>query len=109
MTGLTKLSMNLTHEKRLKNTLDMISPIFLRSYKNNFTLAFHLPMYRRETIQLYWGCAGRAGHAAGVLRSEILTPDLKFLLAQMALCWPRVNVGYQRSPHQSTTPRRDTA
>jgi len=109
MTGLTKISINLTHEKRLKKRLDMVSPIFMRSYKNTFTLAIYLPMYRRETIQLYWGCAGRAGHTAGVLRAEILTLDLKFLLAQTALCWPRGNVGYKQSPHQSTTPRREPA
>jgi len=34
---------------------------------------------------------------------------LKFLLAQTALCWPRGNVSYKRSPHQSTTTRRETA
>jgi len=61
---------------------------------------------RRENVPLYWGCAERAGHAAGVMRAEILTPDLEFLLAQTALCWPRRNVGYKRSPHQSTTPAR---
>jgi len=44
-----------------------------------------------------------------MLRAEILTPDLKLLLAQTALCWPRGNIGYKRSPHQSTTPRRETA
>jgi len=65
--------------------------------------------HRRENVPLYWGCAGRAARAAGVLRAEILTPDLKLLLAQTALCWPRGNVGYKRSPHQSTTPRRETA
>jgi len=62
--------------------------------------------HRRETVPLYWGCAGRAGNAAGVLRAEILTPDLKCLLAQTALCWPRGNAGYKWSPHQSTTPTR---
>jgi len=61
---------------------------------------------RRETVPLYRGWAGRAGHAEGVLRSEILPPDLIFLLAQTALCWPRGKVRYKRSPHQSTTPAR---
>jgi len=68
-----------------------------------------LAVNRRENVPLYWGCARRAARAAGVLRAEICTPDLKLLPAQTALCWPRGNVGYKRSPHQSTTPWRETA
>jgi len=66
-------------------------------------------VHRRENVPLYWGCAGSAARAAGVLLAEIITADLKFLLAQTALCWPRGNVGYKRSPHQSTTTRREAA
>jgi len=65
--------------------------------------------HRREIVPLYWGCAARAARAAGVMRAEMCTPDMKLLLSQKALCWPRGNVGYKRSPHQSTTPRRETA
>ena len=60
-------------------------------------------------LGMHRGVLGVLGVLQSTLWPENRTPDLELLLAQTALCWPRGNVGYKRSPHQSTTPRRETA
>jgi len=67
-----------------------------------------LPSSRKCTTLLgvHRGVLGVLGVLQSTLWPENRTPDLELLLDQTALCWPRGNVGYKRSPHQSTTPAR---